>query len=1780
MAALPSPFGIPTGDELINVGSLATKLLEPQLIKGLHLAKETFFGEKPATAEPPADDINAQLKAAYAQQQSAGDDLKVAYAKQQEESGAQNDTLKRIFQLNQDIRSKTAQQLYDDPAFDPFEAFQTLEADLTPEDVEKLVETRKLQTAPGLHLKRRARALVKVPEAVSQFIKGGPQLLSRFADLGSPDKAIRTKAAAEIVTGAEQANLEVSDLLRTGLRKAKDNILDPSSITSIVRGSGLGIKFQDSTDHKQRFFTDLAHRRQIEGALEGKGFWTTLAGLDAKTLSEKGIEVDPDAIQNLSEWLDLTNFIPFGAGFKVAKQGARTTLRAADAGIAESFLARARQKTAETLQKAGAGIEKRGIWTGAGFGRGGTGGAVIDIALGGTGLVGAGFGLLGGVVSPAAIRAAGRSVKFAGTQLAKPGPMLRLAEMAAGAAARGAAAGTVASIPFAAAAETPEEQTLIAGVGAGLGTAGGVAALPVMQAQKGIAGIVNKSFEGAADLRPVARHSKPDSIDAGLESTHQGLMDRLEQLDPNYYNLVQRMRALVGAVGGELFFTDPATFKQRAGRTAEGAILEGDIEQINPNGTTRRVPYMLVEFNGQRTPESLFHEPGHLLFKVMPEESRNAITAAIQDTFTPEQLQEINAGYAEWLGSPGNVIDEIASELISGVLRGSDLTGFEQSKFPKVQTLVQSAYEAAANALDQLGLYDITQSAAPGAVGQQLGFGLSPKVGDIVRGYLRSPEQAEAIKAAISELERTATPPTLVQPVTRKPVVEPARRAPTAIPATPADREQAATDAEQIATSASPIVPPGGTRSARELLGDIAAAIAQQVGVKINYLSALDEPAAAISSNRAARREMIELFRSMPQSARALWEKTFFPERLIQTGTGIQVLGWAPEVFAANAHKISKSVGNKSALLPYPVDPKTGTFTDAGWQALFQDTQTFVRNQLSGRTGAGEGLVVPADLQNRGFYKPPVTGPSAPLDQRKADFINLLFGIPLPKTPRITTGKLPLNIAGQDISVETKPGRVSVPVEPRAKFGEGSEKARAAAEQLGITGREILEVNPLRAELEAAGVKLPGLIEAVQRLDANNIKEVQLAPEQPQFRGNTLTLSAGFQPKAENPRAVKEAAVRDEGGKIFTGRWHGEATEAALEFYEKRGFLPELDEDGNLVNLVDGFVTNSGEFLSREGAFRRAEELSQITKEAANEMRTANIENRLESAELESHEFNEARQFQPPREDRSDEREMPMAPGQRLIEVLGPDGTVYKARFDGYQEVPGRAPVAQITPVDGFPWQGDSKRSTTYETTIVKRGFTVPELPTPEQWESERVETGFTQFQPNREVQKVADEYAGRPLPHGIKPPVVNPALARELAEFYESAEHAPANEAVRASYEALRAETLLQLDAIEAAGYVIEPWTGKGEPYKSSADMATDVNQNKHLYFKKTGTEVQPDNLMAEFNDIFRAVHDFFGHAAEGYQFGPRGELAAWNAHSEMYSPAAQGALAAETLAQNSWVNFGKHLEGKNIPLPDRPFAEQKNVVVPAELISEAKAQFQPKRKVDESLKFAGTQFNEPSKAWILPNGTVAQLGAQWHHAWLDDNIAVKKKYGLQIPPFEGGDAEGVRETALKKGFARLVLDQGLLTVEAREKDWKRIRPQIEDMIERNIDDVDRFRVSLLNDSISKVTKSFAEKIFDLDSDKEKMDKVFETFAEQPQGEIGAQFQPSRAAVEKAYERFLKANKMLHSVNVGSLTDKKLKAVQKEFDEALKEWRKLTVPTEEKSKKTLLKLVEKRTIK
>jgi len=226
--------------------------------------------------------------------------------------------------------------------------------------------------------------------------------------------------------------------------------------------------------------------------------------------------------------------------------------------------------------------------------------------------------------------------------------------------------------------------------------------------------------------------------------------------------------------------------------------------------------------------------------------------------------------------------------------------------------------------------------------------------------------------------------------------------------------------------------------------------------------------------------------------------------------------------------------------------------------------------------------------------------------------------------------------------------------------------------------------------------------------------------------------------------------------------------------------------------------------------------------------------------------------------------------------------------------------------------------------------------------------------QADPELQAAANAYnksVGLPEMPDNQPYAKVDPRAHDIADAYEAMEHNPNDPAVKASYDALKNEISAQWHyATQQMGITFEPWKGEGQPYANSKEMMADVRDNKHLWFFQGG-EMPVDHPLAEvdpktgltYNDELRAVHDLFGHATNGYEFGPRGEENAWIKHSQMFSEDAIPALTTETKGQNSWVNNGPHLRDEQGIIPgkghpdyiapqDRPYAEQKAALLPSE--------------------------------------------------------------------------------------------------------------------------------------------------------------------------------------------------------------------------------------------------------
>ena len=224
---------------------------------------------------------------------------------------------------------------------------------------------------------------------------------------------------------------------------------------------------------------------------------------------------------------------------------------------------------------------------------------------------------------------------------------------------------------------------------------------------------------------------------------------------------------------------------------------------------------------------------------------------------------------------------------------------------------------------------------------------------------------------------------------------------------------------------------------------------------------------------------------------------------------------------------------------------------------------------------------------------------------------------------------------------------------------------------------------------------------------------------------------------------------------------------------------------------------------------------------------------------------------------------------------------------------------------------------------------------------------------PNHTVRAVAEQYmrdAGLPYNPPIKYAKVDAGRAKRIADEYERMADDPSHPLVKASYDALIRETMAQYQAAKAAGFQAEFWDPEKErdPYEASPRMAIeDVNKNHHMYVFPTyfgygskevpAEAAQKNPLLADsgerwngypvtVNDIFRAVHDYFGHAKEGVGFRHDGEENAWRSHASMYSPLARLAMTSETRGQNSWLNFGPHGEkNKTARTEDTVFADQK---------------------------------------------------------------------------------------------------------------------------------------------------------------------------------------------------------------------------------------------------------------
>jgi hypothetical protein len=291
--------------------------------------------------------------------------------------------------------------------------------------------------------------------------------------------------------------------------------------------------------------------------------------------------------------------------------------------------------------------------------------------------------------------------------------------------------------------------------------------------------------------------------------------------------------------------------------------------------------------------------------------------------------------------------------------------------------------------------------------------------------------------------------------------------------------------------------------------------------------------------------------------------------------------------------------------------------------------------------------------------------------------------------------------------------------------------------------------------------------------------------------------------------------------------------------------------------------------------------------------------------------------------------------------------------------------------------------------------------------------------EPLEAVKEIADRYYQRAF--GTKRPdfkgtrKLDKERAKRISDAFIAMKHAPNDPAVRDAYNAMAKETIEQYKDFLAAGYVVE--INNQEPYANSQEMIDDLRNNKRIKIFSTESGFGDDPITeqqreenpllntTEFtdvngqpmlvNDLFRAVHDFFGHAELGNSFGPLGEENAWNVHARMFSPLARKAMTTETRGQNSFVNFsGVNEEADRIREEARKLREEGKFEEALKITDEI---YQNTSFADQKVGLLPDEFSEIDDENIMTADTKNPTVLEKVRDFLDKAEADLDKFGRE---------------------------------------------------------------------------------------------------------------------------------------------------------------------------------------
>lgn len=1343
--------------------------------------------------------------------------------------------------------------------------------------------------------------------------------------------AVSTKegeqAAHQILSTAAAKSVQAADLIRTFTNRVANKILT-TSFDPAKPDPGMAQVFDTQFDH------DVAVKMAVKGLEQGLSSQLPATNADTMATLAKTPALDP------------TMFIPAGASFEAARAGeglAARTLADTPVTIEQHLINLAGKAAAKPFVMAGKTLSRTSELIDGNPLLKATAAAGATMAVGGDAVQSALAALLGANTKLKLLEKGGEGLSTVADRLAgrmPPGPMGRFALSVANTVGReteGLVAGQIANLPFALGAG--DEDSFKDMVTAGILMHG--AMKPVGAMVNGL-DVVRNLWAERPSMPETRLNVKPYGFDDVLDAAHKKVADTLGNSANNY---VQSIRDYFGKQRGEVYTLYPADYDAALAKfVADGSLDATTAAQargqqgvsLRLRGEDGEVRNLAISRVAGNTPGlSVGHESGHMLESLLSPEELSHVYQEISNTYGPEQLAAYKTRYEEManFNRPDNVpplslnasqlLSEVFAEHVSAVLNSIPVHSFGEPGTQR-KNLSRAVYSMVARGLEKIGAKAPQLVDFSGESGPKTGLGIQPsaKLGNLIENVLAAhtldlPKlryNTPSGKAPLTEAQKTLSPEEKAYLSGKAPKPKPAppeelgghphpitANTPFGAAALTGKTAEDIVAPRHVENVARPVAPATQTqpnvRTTSERQNQFGEASPEQLAATHQHLDTafagprheikpveLEYLAAKSDSSEAPNQKEREAQRVRADQLEEASKAAGLPNPLRQKYQKMAVpYGYARDdkslVHAMSLDKVVHNVDLMQGWLHLNQEQTGKLGADLSQYLaspqLTRDLQVYLRNQSHGYAGDGRELARPADTREGTITPQDENYKPTSLPPDKAQVINLLMGMEQP-----------------------------------GKQTPGQEFARRFAELNGIevpavAGKHgsVSDTNPLRAQLRTEfGFDPKMLNAAVEVLKTNRIVDLKERPDLHFHAGDTAFQRAGFMPQLSGPRL--EHAVDDKALSLVHYGDQG-LREINAKQFGSSGLTPrsELSGEPRSYWYVKGEENKHDPVLGRGAKYE------------------ANVSgNRIYDGDSD-----------------------PLDYGSQIN----------RSKADSMLQDEGYAGIARTG-------RGGYRQVELFES--VK----------PENVQQTRKAASFMpqgQRQGNDTTRELASNYIAAhnlgTTQHTENTPV-NEGLAKRIADFYDETKSTPNAPEVKKAYAALAKETMQQYAAMEKAGIQIEPYTGTGEPYKNSAEMMTDVRDNKHLWFFKTeqgfGDGKPAENALLEksgvkinghellVNDVFRAVHDYFGHTAEGWEFGPRGEYNAYLTHAPMFSDAAKPALAAETLAQNSWVNFGKHLrnaegaipgkgEEGHKPLKERPFADQKNLVIPQHFLDEAEA-------------------------------------------------------------------------------------------------------------------------------------------------------------------------------------------------------------------------------------------------